>query len=653
MNKITIFIILILVSTFTNATTIDSLLKVATKSNLVLEKAKTYNLIAEEFQQNDPNKMIVFATKALALAKEINQPLIEAKAFQNQGIANIILGDYSKAISLLTSSKAIFEKELQKENKNNSLDIKNNLAKTYGTIGVIFSEQSNYGKGLEYYLKALQLFRETNNLANSARLYNNIGISYLNLENLNKALHYFKRCLKIQYKVKDPTIGITITNIGNIYNKKSDFKNANINYSKALNLFKKYPNPRGLGELYNNIGLYHSRLKEFDSAIFNYNKAIETFNSIDDKFGISDTYYFLGEIYVSQKKYALAIESINKSLVLSKELEVLVQIERAEKKLYEIYASQNQAKLALDHYINYSIAKDSILNHENIKNTIRAELNFEYDKKEFLHKKEKEKNALIYQEKIKRNELKLFFIGLFIVLVFVFIFLLYKRKQAHKTISLKLELIEFEQKALHLQMNPHFVFNCLGSISSFILQNNTDEAVKYLAKFSKLMRLTLEFSKEPLIPIDKEIEGLENYLELEKLRFNNSFSYTISKSDEIEDDVALPSMLLQPFVENAIIHGVIPKKEQGIISIDFNLKEDYLNCTITDNGVGIYTSQNAKEKLVNLHKSMALNITKKRLEMMETNLSKKTFLEIKELKNEAKVTIGTLVKIQIPIQYID
>jgi LytS/YehU family sensor histidine kinase len=85
-------------------------------------------------------------------------------------------------------------------------------------------------------------------------------------------------------------------------------------------------------------------------------------------------------------------------------------------------------------------------------------------------------------------------------------------------------------------------------------------AIKYLSKFSKLMRLTLEYSKETLIPIDKEIEGLQNYLELEQLRFNNKFSFTISKSSEIEDDVALPPLLLQPFIENAIIHGVIPKK---------------------------------------------------------------------------------------------
>ena len=143
-------------------------------------------------------------------------------------------------------------------------------------------------------------------------------------------------------------------------------------------------------------------------------------------------------------------------------------------------------------------------------------------------------------------------------------FLFYNRNQLKKTLTLQKNLAEYEQKALHLQMNPHFVFNCLGSISSFIVQNGNDSAIKYLAKFSKLMRLTLEYSKESLIPVDKEIEGLQNYLELEQLRFNKVFDFKITKDNNIEDDMALPPLLIQPFVENAIIHGLIPKKEFGL-----------------------------------------------------------------------------------------
>ena len=223
--------------------------------------------------------------------------------------------------------------------------------------------------------------------------------------------------------------------------------------------------------------------------------------------------------------------------------------------------------------------------------------------------------------------------------------------QLKKTLTLQKELAEYEQKALHLQMNPHFVFNCLGSISSFIVQNGTDSAIKYLSKFSKLMRLTLEYSKETLIPIDKEIEGLQNYLELEQLRFNNKFSFTISKSSEIEDDVALPPLLLQPFIENAIIHGVIPKKENGKIEVTFTIEKESLVCTIEDNGVGFEQSKFAKEKSVVAHKSMALDIIKKRLELMETSTSGKANVEIKELKNDKNDAVGTKVTLQIPLQY--
>ncbi len=510
-------------------------------------------------------------------------------------------------------------------------------------------------KALTNYLKAIQINRKINNLDNTARLYNNVGIVYLNHGQPRKALDYFLKCKKLQEKIKDPTIGITLTNIGNIYNKQGKYEKAIAYYQQAQNIFKKHPNPRGLGELYNNMGLYYKKQNKKEEAVKQYQKAIEIFNSIEDKFGISDTYFYLGEIYFIYKDYTKAIDYMQRSLKLSKELDVLEQVKSAEKKLYEMHNQLNNKAEALEHFIAFSKAKDSIQSNENIRDNIRAELNFEFDKKELLNRKEKEKGIFVYKEKMKRNTQRMIFTSSFVALILGFIFLLYKRQQTNKTLRLKLDLIEYEQKALHLQMNPHFVFNCLGSISSFILQNNTDEAVKYLSKFSKLMRLTLEFSKEPCIPIDKEIESLENYLELEKLRFNNAFEYSISKSKEVEDDFALPSLLLQPFIENAIIHGVIPKKDNnGLISIDFNIKDNHIICTIIDNGIGIFRSKKLKEKLVNLHKSMALDITRKRLDMMESVHSKKSNIEILELSSEnSKQESGTKIVLQLPVQYIN
>ena len=224
--------------------------------------------------------------------------------------------------------------------------------------------------------------------------------------------------------------------------------------------------------------------------------------------------------------------------------------------------------------------------------------------------------------------------------------------QLKNNLTLQKELAEYEQKALHLQMNPHFVFNCLGSISSFIVHNGTDSAIKYLSKFSKLMRLTLEYSKESLIPIDKEIESLQNYLELEQLRFNNKFNFSIFKSKEIEDDMALPPLLLQPFVENAIIHGVIPKKELGLITIRFEIHQESLMCTVEDNGIGFQQSKALKENSVVAHKSMALDITQKRLEMIESVTFQKTSVKMEEIKNSVGEIQGTKATLILPIQYI-
>lgn len=229
------------------------------------------------------------------------------------------------------------------------------------------------------------------------------------------------------------------------------------------------------------------------------------------------------------------------------------------------------------------------------------------------------------------------------------ILLFYNRRQVKRRLTLQKEVAEYEQKALHLQMNPHFVFNCLGAISSFIVQNGTDSALKYLSKFSKLMRLTLEYSKGSLIPIDKEIESLRNYLELEQLRFNHKFSFGIVCSEAVEFNMGIPPLLIQPFVENAILHGVVPKEGDGHIEVNFDVENDQLVCRISDDGIGLTKSLEIKEKSVTAHKSMALEITRKRLEIMESTTARSAQIDISEPKTNHG---GTRVTLRLPIQYI-
>jgi tetratricopeptide (TPR) repeat protein len=645
------FVLFFSVACWPQNPTADSLVSVLQKAKNDIDRAKLLNAVADQYKSSDPKLMMTYANQALELSKKIKFKAAEGTAYLNLGNANIITGNYPVALQNFSNAQAVFEKELD-ANPDTDDQLKNSLARAYGSIGIVFSEQSSYSKALQYALKALKIYEQTKNLEKCARLYNNIGIIYKAQDEDFKALNYFVKCLKIQEKIGDETVGITTTNIGNIYLHQKNYPKAIEYYNKAQQLFAKYPNPRGLGELYNNIGLYHKLNNNPAEALKTFDKAIKAFTSIEDKFGISDTYFYIGEIYFEQDKLAESLAATNKSLALATELEIIEQVQNAEKRLSEIYERQNNTTESLKHFKLYSIAKDSVANAENIRSSVRAEMNFEFDKKEALQKKEQEKRELVYSEHSKRHQQQILFVILFILLAFGIVFLIYNRLQLKKTLTLQKELAEYEQKALHLQMNPHFVFNCLGSISSFIVQNGTDSAIKYLSKFSKLMRLTLEYSKESLIPIDKEMESLQNYLELEQLRFNQKFDFTITKSKDIEDDMALPPLLLQPFVENAIIHGLIPKNEKGNIAIDFSIEKENLICTIEDNGIGFDKSKELKENLVSVHKSMALDITKKRLEMMEASTSRKANVAIEEIKNDKGQVLGTKVVLNLPIQYI-
>ncbi len=645
-----ILFLLLFVSIHGQTKVMDSLQQTLRQANTDVDKVKLLNAISNQYKYSDPNKMAEYGNKALEFAKRVNNSIEEANAYINIGTSDIILGNYAEALDTFSLAKNILE--AQQQEKAESIDITQGLAQVYATMGIVFSEQSNYAKALEFYLKSVKLYEGLNNDVKCSRLYNNIGVVYKSQSQYQKALEYFEKSKTYQEQLKDPNLGITLTNMANIYRIQQQYDRANENYNLAKQSLDNNPNPRALGEWYNSIGLYYKAVGNSEKTIESWEKAIATFESFDDKFGLSDTYLFLGQFYYDQNNLKQALSMTNKALQLSEDIDVLEAKMSSEKLLSDIYAKLGQTLLALEHFQKHSQAKDSLINAAAIRKSVETAMNYEFEKKELIQKEENEKRELLLKEEAKSSKMKLLFGVLIAVLLFGIGFLIYNRSQLKKRLTLQKELAEYEQKALHLQMNPHFVFNCLGSISSFIVQNGTDSAIKYLSKFSKLMRLTLEYSKESLIPIDREIESLQNYLELEQLRFNHMFDFKIHKSQNIEDDVSLPPLLIQPFVENAIIHGVIPKKQVGNVIVDFTLGQDVLICTITDDGIGINTSKKNKEHSVVAHKSMALDIIKKRLEMISSSTSRDATISVEELKSNQKVS-GTKVVLKLPLQYLE
>lgn len=625
-------------------TALDSLQQALQTTSNDIEKAELLNTIADRYKTQDPEKTRSFAEEALALSQKIKYRKEEGTAYINLGNYNLITGRYPEALEAFRSAKTLFESDPEPGTRKL-------LARVYGSIGIVFSEQSSYDKALEYHLKAVQLYESEGDRPTLARVYNNVGIVYKAQNDLFKALNYFIKAQTLQDSLQDPTRGITLTNIGNIYLRQQDYEKANEYYRQAEEIFEQHTNHRGLGELYNNLGLYYQATGAPGKAVESWDKALESFARIQDKFGISDTYYYLGGMHLENRDYAAALEATQEAGRLARELGILEMQALSETQLQAIYEATGDYRQALEHSKNHAVLKDSLVSYENIRRAVQSEMDFAFEKKEALLHEKQQRQEVVLIEQTKRHRMQLIFGGLFALLCFGLGFLFYNRNQLKKTLTLQKNLAEYEQKALHLQMNPHFVFNCLGSISSFIVQNGNDSALKYLAKFSKLMRLTLEYSKESLIPVDKEIEGLQNYLELEQLRFNKAFEFSITKDSNIEDDMALPPLLIQPFVENAIIHGIIPKKERGCITVAFTVQDNHLHCTVTDDGIGIETSRGLKEQSVSVHKSMALDIIKKRLEMLDDSTSKSSRLTIEELKDVTGKATGTRVVLVLPVRY--
>jgi sensor histidine kinase YesM len=220
-----------------------------------------------------------------------------------------------------------------------------------------------------------------------------------------------------------------------------------------------------------------------------------------------------------------------------------------------------------------------------------------------------------------------------------------------KGVDFKRQLSELEMKALRTQINPHFIFNCLNSINRMILSGEADDASRYLTKFSKLIRLILENAEDTTVSLKNELAMLESYIQLEALRFKGKISYKISVDATIEpESIHLPSMVLQPFVENAIWHGLMHKEndDKGMIAIVIREEEGRLLCTIEDNGVGREKAKVLREKTILKSKSMGIKITEERLRLLSKEQLKQ-LIRITDLKDSLNQVLGTRVDIMVPI----
>jgi ligand-binding sensor domain-containing protein len=235
-------------------------------------------------------------------------------------------------------------------------------------------------------------------------------------------------------------------------------------------------------------------------------------------------------------------------------------------------------------------------------------------------------------------------------------FLLNRRnKKQNQRLEQKMEvekkLAELEQQALQAQMNPHFIFNCLNSIQQYFLTNDGEKANKFLSMFAALVRETLHFSSQKSIRVSDEVRYLSRYLEMERMRFGDHFVYAINVASDLPANfVEIPALLLQPYVENAIRHGVRHRKGgSGIINISFVLEGDELHCIVADNGIGRDRSMSMKGRQPVEYQSRGMELGQKRIEALNKVSQRIIKIEIIDIKDDQGVALGTEVHLKIPV----
>ncbi|MEZ4838019.1 tetratricopeptide repeat protein [Flavobacterium sp.] len=617
-----------------------------------------------------------FMQESLNLYRRLNLNNGVAQCYFDIGVLYYNQGNMASALENYAESLKIFQK----------LKNKSKICQIHNLFGNAYSNLGNYPDALTAYKKAIAMSAEMKDEERTSDYLNNIGSIYGEQGNYPLALENFNKSLLIKKKLKD-TIGILsgYSNVGIIYKLMKDYDKAIVNYNEALTINERFNDKVQRARFLNNIGLAYQEKKDYSTALMHlkiaenisketknviyqgislnniatnyllqdniniaysfYNEAKELHQKSNYKYGLCFTHIGLTKVYIRKKKYEEALKNALKIKEISTELNLIKEQKTAFELLSTIYHKIGNYKKAFENHEQFKKLSDCLLNEENIKKIAAIEYEYKY-KKELDEAADREvklnKTVETTSKDLEKSQRKLL-LGIisFLVTAMVLgsiIFFLKLRNSKAKT-----QNIITEQKLLRTQMTPHFIFNSLSVLQGMILNKEEAKSVTYLSKFSKLLRITLENSRDKTVLLSKELEAVENYLSLQHIE-KEAIEFKLNIDNSIDVNIIkVPPMLIQPFVENAIEHAFKIQKENCVIEIKLTLVDSKLICVILDNGMGIDSSERNSNQN---KKSLATKITKERLDYLS-----------KDFKMEASITIedrskydaqGTQVTIQIP-----
>ncbi|MDM1553103.1 MULTISPECIES: tetratricopeptide repeat protein [Chryseobacterium] len=514
------------------------------------------NLSSMYEAKRDVVKTLEYADKSIALFKSTGDYYEMNYTLVNKGVFYSHINEYEKAISCLFTALKYFEK-----NKNENQE---GISYVNSVIGSVYIDQEEYLKAIEFLKKTINYFEKKKNLTGNdqytlSMVYSNCGSSYLLLKKYPEAVSYFNKALALSKALGD----YATTSI--ILNKLAQVK---------------------------------MEEKEFEESDPLLRKALETDNGELSK---ANTYINLGDLYYRKKEFKKSESFLEEGFSISKKINNLQLQEKSSNLLFKVYKENNNFKKALEVYEFQNKLKDSS-NIEAAKNALaQQQIKYDFQKKQLNLELNAEKKTAV------KNNWLIALSGVLLSVVLGGYFYYRNNKQKQKITILEKDRIK--QKLLLSQMNPHFIFNSIDNIQSLIINGKENVAISYLNSFSKLTRQILENSNENYISLQEEIDMVENYLSIQQLLYNDRFNYSINIVNVSDtESYFIPPMLTQPFIENAIKHGVRNNDEKGMIEIAFSFSQEKLFFEIVDNGLGFND-----EKKPTGHKSMAMKITKERL----------------------------------------
>ena len=489
-------------------------------------------------------------------------------------------------------------------------------------------------------------------------LYEGLGDTHFSIKNFTKALSDYNEGLAVaKTNSIKPKITDLNSKIAQTYDAKGELESAEDYFNSSLNLASEENEKRALEEKVK-VADFKSSKRNFNDEIQLRKEAIENIKNIEldsvidneSPLTVQKQNYKIGNAYYLKKDYERAITYLDKSIEEAKTKNDLVVEKDAKRKLSEVYSSSGDYNKALETYKEYTELVESLYVKKEQEIIRAARFSREIANKQNritgleTDRELSESKYQLTSERNKRQQLWIYSLIGGLVLLLVTAYFMYKYIKQQRLANNLLAL-----KSLRSQMNPHFIFNALNSVNSFIASSDERTANKYLSDFSYLMRTVLENSEEDFIPLEQEIELLELYTQLEHFRFKDKFDYAINIDPEINISAyQIPPMLLQPYIENAVWHGLRYKSEKGHLYIDIQKKNhSEITIIIADDGIGRERSRNLKTENQKKHNSKGMSNIKKRVAILNDMYQDKVDVSIsnyQEAEDAGTKVVVTLKK---------